>query len=142
MTEFGLTQLLAWIVGVNTIITFLTTIYNLASTRATKALKAIDGLSERIDKLAGDRQRASDAIGDRFQHVEGRLLKIEGDMEHLPDREQFQKIALSIEQLSGRIAVIDERLSGRIETLNERLQPVQAMANRLQELEMERARPK
>ncbi|RWB50858.1 MAG: hypothetical protein EOS63_17410 [Mesorhizobium sp.] len=133
-----LAQLLAWIVGANTVVNFATTAYTLMSARATKALEGIKALDTKISALSEERQRASDAVSERFQKVESRLLKIESDMEHMPDREQAQALALAIEKLSGRVGILDERLTGRIETLSERLNPVQAMAARLQDLEFER----
>ncbi|CAN7165875.1 hypothetical protein LJR234_000343 [Mesorhizobium amorphae] len=133
-----LSQLLAWIVAANTIINFGTTVYTLMSARATKAIEGIKALDGKISALSEERQKASDKVGERFQKVESRLLKIEADMEHMPDREQANALALAIEKLSGRVGILDERLTGRIETLSERLNPVQAMASRLQELEFER----
>lgn len=133
-----LAQFLAWIVGANTVVNFATTAYTLLSSRASKALEAIKALDSKISTLSEERQKASDAVNERFQKVESRLLKIETDMEHMPDREQAQALALAIEKLSGRVGTLDERLTGRIEVLSERLNPVQAMAARLQDLEFER----
>ena len=144
MTEFGLTEIVGWIVALNTIITFATTFYNVMSTRATKALKAIEGLSERIGKLADERQKVSDAVGERFQIVESRLLKIEADIEHMPDRDQAQqaqqqahRLELAIEKLTGRLETLDERMTGRMDTLDERIRPVVATTARLQNYLME-----
>lgn len=144
MTEFTLTQILAWIVAANTIITFATTFYNLMSTRATKALKAIEALQANISALSAERQKASDAAGERFQRIEGRLLRIEADMEHLPDRDQAQqaqqqahRLELAIEKLTGRLETLDERMTGRMDTLDERIKPVVATTARLQNYLME-----
>ena len=123
-----LTQLLAWIVGANTIITFGTTVYNLMSTRATKALKAIETLDAKIGALSTERQTAGEAMVARFQMVEARLLKIEADIEHMPDRDQTHRLELAV-----------ERLTGRMETLDERLKPVAAVSDRLQEFLLEQA---
>jgi hypothetical protein len=139
-----LTQLLAWIVGANTIITFATTVYNLMSTRATRALKAIESLEAKIAKLAEDRQTAGEVIVTRFQLVETRLLKIEGDIEHMPDRNQAEeaqkqahRLELAIEKLSGSLETLDQKLTGRMDTLDERLKPVVATTARLQNYLME-----
>lgn len=132
-----LTPLLAWIVGANTLITFGTTVYNLMSTRATKALKAIDDLSKRIDVLADQRQRASEDAGERFQKVENRLLKIEGDLEHMPDRDQSHRLELALEKLTGQMETLDSRMTGRMDTLDERLKPLSATSARIQNYLME-----
>lgn len=127
-----------WIVGANAAATLLQTGYMLLSTRATKALKAIEDLREDIAALVEERQRAGDATVARFQLVETRLLKLESDLEHMPDRDQAHRLELAIEKLNGCMSTLDQRLSGRIDALNERLQPVQSIATRLQELEFER----
>lgn len=134
MNEITLTQILAWIVAANTIITFGTAIYNLMSTRATKALKAIEGLEQKIGKLGAERQAASDQAGERFQHMENRLLKIEADIEHMPDRKQAHDLAMAVEKMSGQIAAMEAKLSGRIDTLDERLKPVDTLGRRIQEM--------
>lgn len=133
-----LTQLLAWIVAANTITTFATTAYNLMSTRATKALKAIESLEGKIASLASERQSASEEIVERFQKVETRLLKIEADMEHMPDRDHAHRIELAIEKLTGRMATLDERVTGRMDTLDERMKPISAATARLQNYLIER----
>lgn len=140
MNEVTLTQILAWIVAANTIITFATTFYNLMSTRATKALKAIEAVQANIGALSAERQKASEAAGERFQKMEGRLLRIEADMEHMPSREQSQQLALSIERMSGQIAAMDAKLSGRIDTLAKSIDPVSSIADRWQELILEQAK--
>ncbi len=127
-----LTQILAWIVAANTITTFATTAYNLMSTRATKALKAIDDLSKRIDILADQRQRASEDTAERFQAVENRLLKIEGDLDHMPDRDQSHRLELALEKLTGQMETLDSRMTGRMDTLDERLKPLAATSARIQ----------
>lgn len=137
-----LTQILAWIVAANTIITFGTTVYNLMSTRATKALKAIDDLGKRIDTLADQRQRASEEAGERFQKVENRLLKIEGDLDHMPDRDQSHRLELALERLTGQMGTLDSRMTGRMDALEERLKPLTAASARIQNLLLERGTEK
>ena len=121
-----LTQILAWIVGANTVINFATTAYTLMSARATKALEAITALGKKIESLTEERKTAGDAIVARFQTVESRLLKIEAEMEHLPDRKQFHELAMAV-----------EKMAGRIDTLTERLNPVAATTARIQNLLIE-----
>lgn len=137
-----LTQLLAWIVGANTIINFLTTAYTLMSTRATKALKAIDDIGKRIDKLSDDRNEASEDMAARFKLVEDRLLKIEADMEHMPDREQSHRLEQAIQKLTGQMETLDARFTGRMDTLDEKLKPFAAASVRIQNLLMEKGAEK
>lgn len=85
----------------------------------------------RFEKLEESRTKTADAIVARFQLAESRLLQLESDIKHLPEREQVHRIELAV-----------EKLSGRLETLDERLKPVAAVAMRLQEFELERANGK
>ena len=58
-----------------------------------------------------------------------RIQSVEGEMKHLPDREQAHRLELAMEKISGRLDALDERLK-----------PVIATNERLQELLMEQAR--
>lgn len=133
-----LTQMMVWIVAANTIITFGTSIYNLMSARATKALKAIEGLEAKISKIADDRQLFGEAINARFQLAESRMLRLEADMEHMPDRDQ----AHQAQQQVHRLELAIEKLTGKMETLDERLKPVAATTARLQNYLMEQGAEK
>lgn len=137
-----LTQLLAWIVGANTIINFSTTIYTLMSARATKALEGIKGLTQKIEDLAGERQKASEEVNARFVAMEARMVRMESDMQHLPDREQAHRLELLIQKLTGSMEALDERLTGRMDTLDEKMKPVAAVGMRLLEIELDKANGK
>ncbi|WP_163266483.1 DUF2730 family protein [Chelativorans alearense] len=112
--------MLPWLIAVNTLISIGTAVYAVLTSRSdanAKGLAEVDGTLKEQDR---------------------RIQALENEVAHLPDREQWHRLELAMEKLSGRMGTLDERLSGRIETLNERLQPVQAIATRLQELEFER----
>lgn len=127
-----LNLLLAWIVGANTVINFATTVYTLLSARATRALKAAEDLSTRLSATA-------DAVSERFQKAESRLLRVEADIQHLPSREQAHDLQIAIERLAGRMETLDERLTGRMDTLDERIKPIAATSARIQNFLMEQA---
>lgn len=101
-------------------------LWNHLTSGGTKALKAVDALKEevemKLEEEADKRRAQGDAIVARFALVEARLLKVESDMSHLPDREQTHRLELAIEHLTGRMATLDERLK-----------PVAAVSDRLQE---------
>jgi hypothetical protein len=82
----------------------------------------------RIDQMNRDRTTTADAIVARFQAVEGKVIKLQADFEHMPDRSQVHNIELALEKLNGEFRV-----------LSERLEPVAAIAHRIQELEFEKA---
>lgn len=103
----------------------------IATTLWTLITSSSKGAHKRIDKLEEARANSADTIVTRFQQTESRLLTLESDIKHLPEREQVHRIEIAV-----------ERLSGRLETLDERLKPVAAVAMRLQEFELERASSK
>ena len=125
-----LEQALAWIVAANTIVTFATTAYNLLSSRATKALANIEAIEGKLDEYTEKHQREQKVMDGvvlgRFSLVEERLLKMEAEMRHLPDRQQTHAIQLDL-----------TKLVGRIDTLDERLRPIQATSERLQDFLLE-----
>jgi hypothetical protein len=124
-----------WASLIVSLITIGTTAYIWMTSGSKDAQKDIAALKEDIEKdareLAADREKTALAVGDRFQRVENRVLKLEADFQHLPEREQVHRIELGLAELNGKFEVISERLK-----------PVQAIADRLQELEFERANGK
>lgn len=110
-----------------------TVVYGWFTAGGTKALAEVKAVRSEIrdekNELEEKRQTQGEAIVARFQMVESRLLKIEAEMPHLPDREQTHRLEIAV-----------ERLAGRMETLDERLKPVAAIGDRLQEFLLEQAR--
>jgi hypothetical protein len=108
-------------------------LYGWLTSGSSKALKDVAALREEIeadaDELAKERRISDAAIVGRFQMAEERLIKLESDFQHLPEREQVHRIELAVEKLTGSLSVITERIN-----------PISALASRLQELEFERAR--
>ncbi|TPJ83859.1 DUF2730 family protein [Mesorhizobium sp. B2-6-3] len=107
-------------------------IYGWLTSGSSKALKDVAALrleiEEDADELAKERRTTDAAIVGRFQMAEERLIKLESDFQHLPEREQVHRIELAVEKLSGSLAAMSERIT-----------PISALASRLQELEFERA---
>jgi hypothetical protein len=109
-----------------------TTAYAWLTSGSKEALAEITDLKEEIgkssEKLALNRETTAAAVNGRFKLVEDRVLALETEFKHLPDREQVHRIEVGLSDLNGKFEVISERLK-----------PVQAIADRLQELEFERA---
>lgn len=82
-------------------------------------------LDKHKEDVAEDARTTAVAIAD----VERRVLSLEGELRHLPDREQSHRMELSL-----------EKLNGRIEILATQLEPVSAIADRWQELILEQAK--
>ncbi|MGO4561961.1 DUF2730 family protein [Rhizobiales bacterium 3FA27D7] len=97
-------------------------------------------IAKDLDSHKETSAKALTAIDAGLDAHERRIQALETELKHLPDREQAHRLELAMVELTGSMTALDERLSGRIEALSERLQPVQAIASRLQELELERKR--
>lgn len=102
-----------------------TVVWNWLASGGAKALAEVRALREEV--RVAEHEAASRASV-RLAQIEQRLLKMEGDLAHLPDREQTHRLELAV-----------ERLSGRLDTLDERLKPVGAVADRLQEYLLDQA---
>jgi hypothetical protein len=110
-----------WAGLILSLIAIATTVWNVFTSSAKRA-------HERLDKMAEDRTMAAEATITRFQTAEARILQLEADFKHIPARAQVHNIELSLEKLNGEFRVLAERL-----------EPVAAIAHRLQELEFEKA---
>lgn len=74
---------------------------------------------------SGEKQNTEDInrLDESVADVSSRLQKVEGDLQHLPNRETTHRLELQLEKMNGRLEAMDERLK-----------PVQAIGERLQEL--------
>lgn len=91
-----------------------------------KALKEIGELKKQNEadrrKDGENAKTHAEAIVARFQLLESKVLMIEGELKHLPDRDATHRLEMAVEQLNGKIGMLDERLK-----------PVDALGRRLQE---------
>jgi hypothetical protein len=85
-------------------------------------------LRQSIDLLRRETAAEVAKVEDKVDALAARIMSIEGDMRHLPDRE-----------VTHRLEVAMAKLDGRIETLDERLKPVAAIGERMQELLIDNA---
>ena len=69
------------------------------------------------------------ANGAKLANHDARLTALEGEMKHLPNRDQAHRLELAVEKLSGRIDVLAKEI-----------EPVSAIADRWQELILEQAK--
>jgi predicted nucleic acid-binding Zn-ribbon protein len=68
-------------------------------------------------------------VGETVSDLERRVQALEGELRHLPDREQAHRMEIAL-----------EKLNGRIDNLATKLDPVSAIADRWQELILEQAK--
>lgn len=54
---------------------------------------------------------AASAVNTRVDTLESRLIKVETELEHLPDTETFHQLALAVSDMRGDIKALTERLT-------------------------------
>lgn len=67
------------------------------------------------------------AMTQKVELLEDRVSKIEGEIQHLPDKDITHRLELNLVEMKGELAA-----------MNEKLRPVAATAARMQDLLMER----
>jgi archaellum component FlaC len=67
------------------------------------------------------------AIGTKVDTVEDRVLTVENDLRHLPDKDATHKLSLGLQEVKTELA-----------QLTERMKPISAMAGRIQEAMLEK----
>jgi|ACQI01.1.fsa_nt_gi predicted nucleic acid-binding Zn-ribbon protein len=97
--------IVVWAAGLSTIISLITTIWNMVSSGARANARVIAEHGARLDK------------------IERRADRLEQITENAPSREMLHRLELAITKLDGELG-----------QLNERLVPVASIADRMQEL--------
>ncbi len=64
---------------------------------------------------------------EKLDQLENRVVAVEGDIRHLPDKDAAHRLELAMQGLNGKM-----------ETLTERMKPITAMAERIQDFAMEK----
>jgi len=98
----------------------------------TAALAIIALLGHAKSFFGSEAKQAAAEIGVLKETVDSqarRLQSVENDISHLPDRDSWHRLELSM-----------TRLSGRLDTMDERLTQVAAISERMQELLLEQAK--
>lgn len=91
------------------------------------AIVAIVSLAMSVWVLATKRNRTEiDELFRRVNETDGRLAKVEGDLNHLPNKDSFHEMKVAMVELKGQMNVIIERVG-----------PIKAIADRLQEAMLE-----
>ncbi len=136
-------ELKAWSGLISAVLAIGAVIYTWLTAGGKQAQAGVEALRAKLDqdKAQADasRQAQTDKLNSRFELVEARLVKIESDLTHLPNREQWHNLQIAIERLTGRMETLDQRMTGRMDTLDERLRPVAATSARIQNYLMEQA---
>lgn len=114
--------LIVWASGISTLLALGTTLYNLMTSGARKNDTRLADLSCKLDDMERE-QAAKLAEGER------RMQRIEDRLATVPSIEMMHRLELSMSAINGEL--------GRF---GEQLKPVAAIAERMQEMMLERAR--
>ncbi len=101
-------------------------IYTVVSQRRLASRENMRRLEDKVNEKASAMDVA--AINGKVGLIEDRCIRLESDMQHMPDRKQMSTMELAVSDLKGQIS-----------TLNERIRPVSAMAERMTEAMIEAA---
>lgn len=93
------------------------------------AISVWTAVSKSRDAKVVNVAKSLDAQKDRLDRHERRIASMEADMRHLPDHRTFNQLQLDMSELKGQLAVVVERVG-----------PIKAIAERLQEVMLERDR--
>lgn len=114
-------EILAWVVGANVVITLLTTLYTLLSTRGTKALAAVDSVNKSLGAFIEERKLADAATIARFTLAESRIQSVEAEIKHMPNQKSVHELQLTLKDMQVEMAKISSsaeqsaRTAGRVE---------------------------
>lgn len=106
-------------------------VWNIGIYRATARKDELTTLHERVDEVQRELSDHQLSGAHSRQQIAERLTHIEGQLNHMPDQAS-----------SHRMEVAMTHLQGQLDVLAERLQPVAAIAGRLQEVLLEQSKTK
>ena len=112
-------EMLPYLLGLNTLASLGAVVYAWLSSSGKEALTS-------LEKLDNDASMARSALSARCGMLEQSVAVLQSTVDHLPSSDTTHRLEIAV-----------ARVEGRIETLTERLQPIAAIASRLQEQAME-----
>lgn len=86
---------------------------------------------DHLGSILAERDRRIQSDTARIDELEDRLLRMESNFQHLPDKDVSHRMELAIQEMKGELGMITERLK-----------PVAAISERLQEFLLEQAKVK
>lgn len=99
------------------------------TTSVTVAMEAnFNGMETRLttlEKVVPEHARKVEAVEHRVSVFENRIQTIEDVLRHLPDKDDLHQISLGVSELRGEVGRLDERLK-----------PIGAIADRLQDIQL------
>jgi len=81
------------------------------------------------DKRSNRHDARFGAMAEKIDHAEDRISRVEVELRHLPDHDTVNRLESTIEKLHGEVRVLAERVK-----------PISAIADRVQEALLEKAK--
>lgn len=135
MIEFPhLMQALMAVIALGSIVTTVVmTRGKAAADKVTELERKLEAKGAELGVALADKASAGrmGALEDRVDKVEDRTTSIEGELRHLPSRDQTHSMEISLQKMEGQLAVLTEKIG-----------PIAATNQRLQEYLLEEARSK
>lgn len=111
------------------LLSFVSVAYAIASSRGKAASERVSTLEGKLEKKA-EKDVVAALVG-KVDILEDRNSRLEGEMRHLPSREQTHELALALRDVRGELGV-----------LTEKLKPISHTSERLQEWLIDEAKAK
>lgn len=126
-------DIVPYLLAANTLISIGAIVYSWLSSSGKEALKGLDKLEAEstasMEKIEHASHLTTAALSARCSMLEQSVAVLTHTVDHLPSSE-----------ITHRLEIAIARVEGRIETLTERLQPVSAIAHRMQDIALQEAR--
>lgn len=105
-------------------------VYTIMSTRGKAKDERVKAIEDDVASLKVEKVSSVpfQAIVGKVDIVEDRVSRLEGEMQHLPTRQQTHELALALREMKGEIGI-----------LTEKLKPISATTERLQDFLIDEA---
>ena len=111
------------------LISLVSVLYAIGSARGKAASERVSTVETKVEEKAST--DAVTRLAGKVDSLEDRCSRLEGEMRHLPSREQTHELALALKEMKGELGV-----------LTEKLKPISHTTERLQEFLIDEAKAK
>lgn len=111
------------------VLSFVSLVYVILSARGKASNERMSSIEKKVEGKAP--AEAVTLLAGKVDNLEDRNSRLEGEMRHLPSREQTHELALALKDMKGEIGVLAEKLK-----------PISHTTERLQEFLIDEAKAK
>lgn len=109
----NITELLPWLIGINTAISIGTAVYTAVTLRSKANSEKITDHNKRITALEGDKAGIKvDNHERKLIDHDRRIQAVEGELKHLPVKEDVHGLLLAVERLNGGLSRLEATYDG------------------------------